>query len=135
VLLWLAWRRWRRRREAIRALARATPDAQGRPLETAGDRVLGARTLLAGAGILAVAAAAAVGVSGLLPPAGDREVLRTAIEQPFDPRDHPSPLAGFRAYLRPERVDDVLLRVTGLPDGGRLRVATLDSYDGVVYAV
>ena len=135
VLVFLVWHRWRRRRAAIRALARATPDADGRPLETAGGAALGVRTVVAGGLILGVAAAASIGATNFVPVTGDREVLRTAVDQPFDPRDYPSPLAGFRRYLRDDRVDEVMLRVAGLPDGSRLRVATLDSYDGVVYAV
>ena len=135
VLVYLVTHRWRRRRAAIRALARATPDADGRPLETAGDAVLAVRGVVAGGLILAVAAAAAVGASAVVPVSGPRDVLRTTVEQPFDPRDYASPLAGFRRYLLDDRVDTALLRVTGLPDGQRLRIATLDSYDGVVYAV
>jgi transglutaminase-like putative cysteine protease len=135
VLVFLVWHRWRRRREAIRTLARATPDAEGRPLETAGDAALGLRGVLAGALILAIASAASIGAATVAPVTGERDVLRTAVVQPFDPRDYPSPLAGFRRYLRDDRVDDVLLRISGLPDGQRLRIATLDSYDGVVYAV
>lgn len=135
VLVFLIWHRWRRRRAAIRTLARATPDAEGRPLETAGGAALGIRTVIAGGLILAVASAASLGATSLVPVTGQRDVLRTAVEQPFDPRDYPSPLAGFRRYLRDDRVDDVMLRVAGLPEGSRLSVATLDSYDGVVYAV
>ncbi|MEO5535161.1 MAG: transglutaminaseTgpA domain-containing protein [Pseudolysinimonas sp.] len=135
VLTFLIWRRWRRRREAIRALARATPDAAGRPLETAGDGVLGVRTIVAGGVILAIAAASSVGATLIAPVTGGRDVLRTAIEQPFDPRNYPSPLAGFRRYLREDRADQVMMRVQGLPDGALVRIATLDSYDGVVYAV
>ena len=135
VLVFLVWHRWRRRREAIRTLARATPDAEGRPLETAGDAALGIRGVVAGGLILAIASAAALGAATLAPVTGERDVLRSAVVQPFDPRDYPSPLAGFRRYLRDDRADDVMLRVSGLPAGTRLRVATLDSYDGVVYAV
>jgi transglutaminase-like putative cysteine protease len=46
-----------------------------------------------------------------------------------------SPLSGFRRYWQAPAVDDVLLTVSGLPEGGRIRIATLDTYDGVVYAV
>ena len=135
VLAFLVWHRWRRRREAIRTLARATPDAQGRPLETAGDAALGIRTVLAGGLILAVASVASIGATIIAPVTGERDVLRTSVVQPFDPRDYPSPLAGFRRYLRDDRADEIMLRVDGLPDGARLRIATLDSYDGVVFAV
>ena len=43
--------------------------------------------------------------------------------------------SGFRRYLRDDRTDSVMLEVTGLPAGARIRIAALDSYDGVVYAV
>lgn len=130
----VVWYRWRRRRESIRMLARATPDADGRPLETA-DGALAVRSILAGALILALAGAGAVGAAALAPVTADRGVLRTSVAQPFDPRDYPSPLAGFRRYLREDRVDEVMFRIDGLPDGQRVRIATLDSYDGVIYAV
>ena len=132
VLLWLVWRRWRKRRESIRLLTRAT---DGVTSEAAVDSVFGVRTLIAGGALLAVAAAASIGAASALPPTGDRDVLRTTIEQPFDPRDYPSPLAGFRKYLRDDLVRDTLFTVAGLPADGRIRIATLDSYDGVVYAV
>ena len=131
VLLWLIWRRWHKRRDAIRSLARATDPGSERAAESG----FGARSLLAGSLLLAVAATASIGAASALPPTGDRDVLRTAIEQPFDPRAYPSPLAGFRKYLRDDRVRDTVFTVTGLPENGRIRIATLDSYDGVVYAV
>lgn len=135
ILIWLAWRRRLRRRAAILALAQAAPDAQGRPLETAGERGFTARAALAGAVILVLAGAGSVGAAVALPPRGDREVLRTAFQQPFDPRDYPSPLSGFRHYLRDGEADRPQLVVQGLPKDARIRIATLDSYDGVVYAV
>lgn len=134
-LLTLVWRRWRRRREAIRQLARSTPDAEGRPLATAGDTGLGVRGIVAGGVILLLAGGASIAASSALPPVADRHVLRTAVAQPFDPRDYPSPLSGFRRYLRADKAGQVQFRITGLPGGARIRVATLDSYDGVVYAV
>jgi hypothetical protein len=134
-LITLVWRRWRRRREAIRVLARATPDAEGRPLTTAGDGGLVVRGLLAGGIILAVAGAASIATAQALPPTTDRSVLRSAVVQPFDPRDYTSPLSGFRRYLLDDKTDQVQFKVAGLPSGGRIRIATLDSYDGVVYSV
>lgn len=129
VLLWLVWRRQRRRREAIRALTQATDGVRD------ADAGAGARALVAGGLLLAVAGGASVGAAYALPPTGERDVLRTAIEQPFDPRDHPSPLAGFRRYLHEDRAGATMFTVDGLPANARIRIATLDSYDGVVYAV
>lgn len=133
-LITLVWRRWRRRREVIRALARSTPDAEGKPLATTDGGVV-VRGVLAGILILAVAGAAALVVTSALPPTGQRNVLRTAVVQPFDPRDYASPLSGFRGYLRGAKTGQVQFQISGLPNAARIRVATLNSYDGVVYAV
>ena len=121
-LLWLMWRRWYRRRQAVLAL-------------TGSHAVFGLRTIVSAVLVMAIAGAAAVAVTAVIPPTQPREVLRTAIDQPFDPRDYPSPLAGFRQYLREATAGEVMFTVSGLPEGARIRIATLDSYDGVVYAV
>lgn len=130
-LVWLAWRRWYRRHTTIHQLADSTPSTVTRR----DTRYLGFRTAIAAIVILCVAGGTAALAASAFPPLGEREVLRTSIEQPFDPRDYVSPLSGFRRYWQQPRVDQVLLRVEGLPKGARLRLATLDSYDGVVYSV
>ncbi|PZQ91808.1 MAG: transglutaminase domain-containing protein [Leifsonia xyli] len=125
---WISWRRWRRRRAVGRV--------QDRDAASAGFRFgVEARTLLAGALVMLFAAGGSVAVAGTLTPNGDRDVLRNAVAQPFDPRDYPSPLSSFRRYLREGTADTTMLEVKGLPTGARIRIATLDSYDGVVYAV
>ncbi|MEP6479920.1 MAG: transglutaminase-like domain-containing protein [Rhodoglobus sp.] len=136
ILLWLIWFRWYRRRASIRRLAAQGAAASGVPLETARESgFVGARTLIGAGVIVALASGAAVVAVAALPPTSDRVVLRTAIEQPFDPRDYASPLSGFRQYWQSPTVDSTLLTVSGLPEGGRLRVATLDTYNGIVYSV
>lgn len=127
-IVWASWWRWRRRREATRRFERDSGSAEVR---------LGveARSLAAALVILAVAGAGSVAATAAVPVTGERDVLRNAVAQPFDPRDYASPLSGFRRYLRDDKTDQVMLEVTGLPAGTRIRVATLDSYDGVVYAV
>lgn len=133
VLLWSVWRRWYRRRDAIR-------DAEDRGARVEAtvrrDNVLSGATTLAGAAtIIAIAAAAGIGATLLAPPSSARSVLRAVVEQPFDTRDYASPLSGFRRYHQTPTATEPLLTVTGLPDGARVRIATLDSYDGIVYAV
>ena len=93
------------------------------------------RAIVSAVVILALAGGAAVGAITLLPPTTDRDVLRTAVEQPFDPRDYVSPLSGLRKYWQQPTVDEVLFSVSGMPEGARLRIATLDTYNGVVYSV
>ena len=134
--VWLMWRRWYARRAAVRRLAadaRST-DGTGAPVPS-DHRLFGIRTILASAVILAIAGAAGVAGAVFAPPTTPREVARSTVVQPFDPRDYVSPLAGFRRYLQPATASEVLFSVSGLPEGGRIRIATLDTYDGIVYSV
>ena len=133
---WLVWRRWFRRRASIRLLAAQALDSEGRPLETVGDNnFAGFRTFVAAGVIVVLAAGSAVVATLFLPPTVQRAVLRTAVEQPFDPRVFASPLSGFRRYEQTIEANSAMLTVTGLPIGGRIRIATLDTYDGIVYSV
>ncbi|MBK6669355.1 MAG: DUF58 domain-containing protein [Actinobacteria bacterium] len=73
--------------------------------------------------------------SGLMP---SRVTLREQVEPPFDPTRHPSPLAGFRHYTSdeaPNLRDETVFTVTGMPKGESLRLAIMDSYDGIVWQV
>ncbi|WP_314147942.1 transglutaminaseTgpA domain-containing protein [uncultured Leifsonia sp.] len=133
--LLLAWQirlRLRRRAAAVRTLR----EQSGLTVETRRERRSTAALTGVGAAVmLAGAAVVGIGASVLVPPASDRQVVRTAVEQPFDPRAYPSPLSGFRAYLQPQKADRPMLSVAGLPADRRLRIATLDTYDGVAYTV
>ena len=136
-LLWLMWRRWYARRRSIEVFAREAAASGGSDSAIAASdyRIVGVRTVVSGIVILALAGGAATAAALVIPPDGRRSVLRTSIEQPFDPRDYVSPLAGFRSYLLDDSANKVLFSIDGLPDDSRIRIATLDSYDGVVYAV
>lgn len=117
-------------RHARRAVAVAT---------TIGSRVPIARSVLrpalVGTGTIVAAAVVATGLGLVAPPSVGRTVARTDVVKPFDPRDYVSPLSGFRAYEEQTEADTTQLRVTGLPANGFVRIATLDTYDGVVYRV
>lgn len=130
-LAWHVWRRIRRRRAALRALSGPMQSRRARSAVKSG----GARAFVAAGAVLAIAAGVAVVATEALPPVAERDVLRQTIERPFDPREYASPLASFRRYLQADTVDDVQFRVTGLDAGERIRIATLDQYNGVVYSV
>jgi len=122
LLLWLAvWRRHRR----TDALVGSADRGRGGAVRQFASAVM----------VVLVAGGAGAGLIALLPPPDDRTVLRTIVEQPFDPFATPSPLAAYRASFQPDRADAVALVAEGLPAGERVRVAVLDSYDGVVFAV
>ncbi|MGV8911874.1 MAG: DUF3488 and transglutaminase-like domain-containing protein [Rhodoglobus sp.] len=134
VALTLVWFRWRRRRDTVTALEAAV-DVAGVARRKREFGFAGARTVVSAIVVLAIAAGAAVSIANALPPRNDRAVLRTSIVEPFDPQNYVSPLSGFRRYWQPSTANSVLFEVSGVPLGTRLRLATLDSYDGVVYAV
>lgn len=126
LMLWMAVLRRHRRSDLLRA-GGSTRLVDGR------TEIL--RGFTAALVLLLVAGAAGVGAAVAFPPEADRVVLRSLVERPFDPRDLPSPLAAYRAAFEPARADSVVLRLEGLPEGARVRLAALDSYDGVVFAV
>ncbi len=107
----LVWAGWRRRRAGLVGLEWRRPVGV----------------------LLVLVPAVAVGllVGPRLLPAADRVALRAMVQPPFDPQAYPSPLAGFRHYAKTDR-STALFEVTGLPAGARIRLAALDSYDGVV---
>ena len=63
-----------------------------------------------------------------------REVLRDTVIPPPDLHELPSPLTKFRDYVKNEK-ETVLFDVDGLPKNGRIRIAAMDNYDGVVFNV
>ena len=123
LLLWMAI--WRRHRRAAAVGAAGSSDS----------RWLGARAFAAGVALLLVAGGVGAATVAVIPPAGDRTVLRTVVERPFDPLDQPSPLAAYRASFALDTARETALTVSGAPAGARIRLAVLDSYDGAVFAV
>lgn len=115
-LVWLGWRR-----------------GAAEKVHVAGGGML--RRRIAGTATLVGAAVVIGALSGFaLVPPPDRFVLRERIEPPYEPLDFASPLAGFRQYSKLLE-DGALFTVTGLEPGQRLRLATMDAYDGHLWTV
>lgn len=93
-----------------------------------------ARRVAGAAALIAVALVGATAATFVVPP-GPREVVRAQLQPPFEPDDFDSPLAAFRRAFDPDTAATTMLEVRGLPDGAGLRIATLDTYDGIVYSV
>ncbi len=98
------------------------------------SRPLRARRLIVGGTVLALAAGAGVATATFAQPPTQRYVLRDFVVPPFDVHQYPSPLQSWRGIVRDD-ADATLFTVTGLPDDGRVRLATMDAYNGVVYNV
>ncbi|WP_420110881.1 transglutaminase-like domain-containing protein [Pseudactinotalea sp.] len=85
--------------------------------------------------VLGLAAVGGTATALLAVPDNPRLVLRDFIDPPPDPHDYTSPLASFRRYVD-TLADETLLTATGLPAGTqRIRLATMDSYDGHVWGI
>ncbi|MDR2253253.1 MAG: transglutaminase-like domain-containing protein [Bifidobacteriaceae bacterium] len=65
----------------------------------------------------------------------DRLVVRERVEPPFDPRNHPSPLAAYRRYLKDGLQGEELVRAADLPAGAVVKLAVMDRFDGIVWNV
>jgi len=117
-LIWLGWRR-----------------VDGPRLAVAGRSQM-LRRKLVGTGVIVVAAILIGGIGGslLAPAPGQRFVLRKEVQPPVEPLDYPTPLAGFRIYTK-DLADTPLFTVSGIRSGQTLRLATLDSYNGVIWSV
>ncbi|WP_137844134.1 transglutaminase domain-containing protein [Microbacterium sp. 2FI] len=129
VLLWLAWRT---HDERVHALQRAAASS-GVRVSRRPSRADRRRTAL-GAGMIAGAVIIAVAVVPFAARGADRDVLRSAFGPEIDLSASVSPLAEYRSLFADTRADAVLFTVTSpgdLPE--RVRLATLDAYDGEVY--
>ncbi|MBB2975421.1 hypothetical protein FHX49_000987 [Microbacterium endophyticum] len=128
-VLWLSWRS---RDERQRALQRVTI-ASGARSAVRGSRFDRSRAALAAAMVvcsLVVAIAVVPWASSAL----SRDVLRSAVGPDLNLTAEISPLAEYRLQFADSRAEEVLFTVTStgeMPD--RIRVATLDNYDGEVY--
>ncbi|KRD37364.1 transglutaminase [Oerskovia sp. Root918] len=124
-LLWGAWRAT----EARLGEHQVTTEAS-----LAATRRLRWHRARGGAAMLALGGVAAVLLAPVLTPDTERMVLRENVVPPLDLHEYVSPLASFRKYAK-EMTEDELFTVEGLPAGARVRLATLDAYNGVVYDV
>ncbi len=117
VLVWTTYRRSR----------------QGRHL-LLGSHRLRWTSIVTGALMLAVAAVAVVAAGPLLEPARERRTVRSLVRQPLDIHRYPSPLQAFRRNITDFKTE-VLLTAQGAPVGSRIRLGTMDAYDGFTYNV
>lgn len=111
LLLWLRWR-------SLRSL-----------------RTSWVRRVGLGVAVVSVASVAAWGLSAAVAGPAPRDVVRDHIEPPLAELRFKSPLARYRDYYK-NRKNDVLFTFEDLPAGEPLvRLATMDTFDGVVWNV
>lgn len=126
-VLWLSWRH---REERVLALHRAAA-AGGLRVRRRPARVE-ARRLAIGAGMVAAAVGLVLAVVPAAAQSRERDVLRADAGPDVALSRAVSPLSAFRAQFDDAVAGTVLFRASGMvPD--RVRLATLDAYDGSVY--
>ncbi|MHA7269322.1 transglutaminase-like domain-containing protein [Arthrobacter sp. HLT1-20] len=128
-IAWLAYRHEMRRRETAGSIS-----ANRQVHDAAGARTSLLRRIGLAAGVILVASAVTMAAAPALTSSASREVLRDTVIPPPDLHDLPSPLTKFRDYVKNEK-ETALFDVAGLPKNGRVRVAAMDNYNGVVFNV
>ncbi|MDR2323069.1 MAG: transglutaminase-like domain-containing protein [Microbacterium sp.] len=119
---------------ALRGLGGSADAAVSVDADGSRSHALRRRRLLAGAAVLVVAALAGTGAAAATTLAEPRHVFRDVVLPPFDVHQYASPLQAYRGYVKDHRKDS-LFTVKGLPEGARIRIGTMDDYNGVVYDV
>mgnify|MGYP000870561531 FL=1 len=84
--------------------------------------------------VIALASGTALGVNVVTGNDVHRQVLRDYVAPPLNLQEYPSPLTKYRLYELNQK-NDVLFQVSGMPAGGRLRLAVMDEWNGVVFNV
>lgn len=124
-LVWLVGRTRLQRAQALRAVAAANISRRATPVW-----LTVRRHLLSGA-LLVVALVAGFAVAPAAAGWTDRSVLRDEIEPMVVVQQQPSPLTSYRSWFAGDRLDETVLQVQGDPGAiDRIRLVTLDSYDG-----
>jgi len=119
---------------ALRGLGESADAAVSVAADGSHSSALRRRRILAGTAVLVVAGLAGTGVAAATTLAEPRHVFRDVVLPPFDVHQYASPLQSYRGYVKDHR-KDTLFTVKGLPEGARIRVGTMDAYNGVVYDV
>jgi len=95
-----------------------------------------ARRRILAAVLLVVALVGGLTIAPVAAAISPRQALRDRVDPIVVLRDQPSPLAGYRSWFAGDAYESELFTVTG--DTGsfdRIRIATLDSYDGQIFEV
>lgn len=124
----LAWCSWLARRRRRAGAAETVSGLHGPARSVLARSAAMAGGVLVVAGVISLVAAPALS-------AGDhRRVLRDDVPPPLELSSYASPLTSYHKWMTDQK-DTVLFTVDGLGKGERVRLATLDTYDGVVMRV
>ncbi|WP_084105103.1 transglutaminase-like domain-containing protein [Demequina sp. NBRC 110056] len=127
---WLLARPRLARAEALRQARGATATRQ-----SGASRAVALRRHAVSASIVIVTVGIALAAAPLAGAFGAREVPRETIDPLVVLQQQPSPLSSYREWFRTGRFDEPLFSVSTEATVDRLRIATLDAYDGSTFHV
>ncbi|WP_395638857.1 transglutaminase-like domain-containing protein [Pseudolysinimonas sp.] len=130
-VVWLVGRARLRRAAALRA-ARAQSSSVRQGAETFALRL---RRQIAAVLLVAIALASGLAFAPLAQSLSPRQALRDDVDPLVIVRQQPSPLAAYRTWFTDGGFEAELFGVSGGSGVDRLRIATLDSYDGDQFRV
>lgn len=124
-LVWLVGRSRLQRAQALRTVAAANISRRATPVW------LTIRRHLLSAGLAVIALVAGFAVAPAAAGWSDRSVLRDEVEPMIVAQQQASPLSAYRSWFAGGSLDDTVVQMEGDPGAlERLRLVTLDSYDG-----
>ncbi|MDN3444207.1 transglutaminase domain-containing protein [Microbacterium sp. APC 3901] len=124
-LVWMVGRSRLQRAQALRTVAAANISRRATPVW------LTIRRHLLSAGLAVVALIAGFAVAPAAAGWSDRSVLRDEVEPMIVVQQQASPLSAYRSWFAGGTLDDTVVQMEGDPGAiERLRLVTLDSYDG-----
>lgn len=124
-LVWLVGRSRLQRAQALRTVAAANISRRATPVW------LTIRRHLLSAGLAVIALVAGFAVAPTAAGWSDRSVLRDEVEPMIVVQQQASPLSAYRSWFAGGSLDDTVVQMEGDPGAlERLRLVTLDSYDG-----
>jgi len=126
-LIWLVGRSRLTRSDALRAARAQTGSVRQRSESFS----LAARRNALAVGIVVVALFAGIAVAPVAATVGPRQALRDSVDPILVLRQQPSPLSKYRSWFSSDVYNSTIFTVSGnTKNVGRIRLATLDSYDG-----
>jgi len=126
-LVWLAGRARLTRSESLRVARAQTRSVRQRSESFA----FAARRNALAVGIVAIALVAGVAIAPVAASVGPRQALRDRVDPILVLRQQPSPLSKYRSWFASDVYNSTIFMVSGnTKNVGRIRLATLDSYDG-----
>lgn len=133
IVVSLVWLAGRARLERARALSIARAST-GTVRQRSESLAIALRRNTLAVALVAVALAAGIAITPVAATLDSRQALRDVVDPLLVVQQQPSPLSSYRSWFAGDQYEQTIFTVTGAPDDvDRIRIATLDSFDGETF--